>query len=158
MVQYRRYHGTRVLYQVAVPLVCHAGGTGMHVYPTIWYLVRWYVQYCILEYHWYHWYQWYHWYGTGTMVPWYSSTIIAIPCGTRTLLQEEVNIISLNSRSTVVSLHMLPAKHLVDAACRLFLARQFSGRVVLEVVFASGNCDMANEPQTSADRGPRPFT
>jgi hypothetical protein len=99
----------------------------MHVYSTIWYLVRW-----------------------------YSSTIGTI--GTGILLQEEVNIISLNSRSTVVSLHTLLAKHLVDAACRLFLARQFSGCVVLEVLFASGNCDMANEPPTSADRGPRPFT
>ncbi len=134
MVQYRRYHGTRVLYQVAVPLVCHAGGTGMHVYVLEYHLVPgtmvpWYVPWYVLEYHWYH---WYHWYGT----IWYQNgTIIAIPCGTRTLLQEEANIISLNSRSTVISLYVLPAKHLVDAACRLFLARQFSGRVVLEVVF-----------------------
>ena len=90
------------------------------------------------------------------LVRWYSSTIGTI--GTGILLQEEVNIISLNSRSTVVSLHTLLAKHLVDAACRLFLARQFSGCVVLEVLFASGNCDMANEPPTSADRGPRLFT
>ncbi len=141
------------------------GGTMVHVYCTNWqYHCRrdWYA--CVL-YHLVHVYlvRWYHgtrvpsWYGIRT----YSSTIgtiIAIPCGTRTLLQEEVNIISLNSRSTVVSLHILPAKHLVDAACRLFLARQFSGRVVLEVLFASGNCDMANEPPTSADRGPRPFT
>ena len=79
---------------------------------------------------------WYdgHWYGTRVPllqygIPWYSSTMYTdrgmVPCGTRTLLQEEVNIISLNSRSTVVSLHMLPAKHLVDALSTLFGAPVF---------------------------------
>jgi hypothetical protein len=44
---------------------------------------------------------------------------------------------------------MLSANNLVDEPCRHFLASQFSGCVVLEVLFASVNCDMAYEPQTS---------